>query len=173
MEKEFINELERTSKELLKTIDGLTDAQVKYKLNPQVWSIHECLEHIVITEIGIYRILMQHPAADESLPTERVGREKIKEVMSDRNAKVESPESVKPIGRFNSIEELKEKFVSNRERITEALNSKTITFDSAIIVHPTLGEMTKKDWLHFLIHHCERHCQQIEEIKSLVQLQMI
>jgi len=174
MHKTLISDLERTSDELLQSINGLTLAQLTHKLNPQVWSIHECLEHIVITEIAVYRILMQQsPADSSSAETEKIGKEKMEKLMHDRTLKTEAPDDVKPIGRFNSIEELTQKFISNRQRITEALKNNSIVFDNKIIVHPMLGEMTKKDWLHFLIHHCERHCRQIEEIRSLIQLQMI
>jgi len=147
---------------------------MKYKVSPQVWSIHECLEHIVITEIAVYRILMQPPAPDSS-PTgaEKIGKEKMARILSDRSRKTESPDDVKPIGRFSSREELIDKFNSNRQRIVDALGENTIVFDNRIIVHPALGEMTKKDWLHFMIHHAERHCGQIMEIKSIVLLQMI
>ena len=171
---ELVSEVERTTGMLLQTIQGLTDAQLTYKINPQVWSIHQCLEHIVITEIAVYRILMKEPATNSGVTTaEKIGKEKIEKLMLDRSRKTESPDEVKPIGRFDSIEELKEKFKGNRDRIIEALKNDSIIFDSQIIVHPSLGEMTKKDWLHFMIHHCDRHNKQIEEIKSFAQLQMI
>ena len=170
----LIRELESTSDELLRSISGLTQAQLTYKINPQVWSIHECLEHIVITEIAVYRILMQQSTSiSGSADTEKIGKEKMEKLMHDRSLKTEAPDDVKPVGRFNSVQELTDKFRSNRERIVVPLKSNSIVFDSQIITHPMLGEMTKKDWLHFMIHHCERHVSQIEEIKSFVQLQMI
>lgn len=173
MEKEIISELEQTSDALLQSINGLSEAQLTYKINPHVWSIHECLEHIVITEISVYRILIQTvQSGSSSADTERIGKEKMEKLMHDRSVKTEAPDDVKPIGRFNSINELTAKFRSNRERIVELLKNNSIIFDSHIIVHPMLGEMTKKDWLHFLVHHGERHCRQIEEIKSFVQMQV-
>jgi hypothetical protein len=175
MYEEIIGELDSTAKNLLASVSKLSDHQLKYKINPQMWSIHECFEHIIITEIAVYRILMQHdpehPATSSG--TERIGRAKMEKLMSDRSVKTEAPDDVKPIGRFSSIEELKAKFLSNRERIAEALKNNRVVFDNRVIVHPVLGEMTKKDWLHFMIHHCERHCKQIEEIKSFIQFQVI
>ncbi len=174
MYEEIISELNRSSKSLLQTIDQLSEQQLNYKINPHMWSIHECLEHIVITEIAVYRILMQHDGgtSDTASPTERIGKEKIERLLSDRSIKTEAPDDVKPIGRFSSADELTAKFQSNRERIAEALRNNLVVFDSRIIVHPILGEMTKKDWLHFMIHHCDRHCKQVEEIKSFIQFQV-
>jgi len=163
MHEEFIDELDETSGLLMQSVADLNEAQLTCKINPQVWSIHECMEHIVITEIAVYRILMQHtPPVAPSAATEKIGKKKIEEVMSDRSTRVESPDDVKPIGRFSSMVELRDKFIDNRQRIKEELMSGSIVFDSRLIVHPMLGEMTKKDWLNFLIHHCERHCRQIE-----------
>ena len=139
-----------------------------------MWSIHECLEHIVITEIAVYRIVLQTTqTGSTSADTERIGKEKMVRLMHDRSIKTEAPEDVKPVGRFNSVKELTDKFRSNRERIIGLLNNDGIVFDHQIIVHPMLGEMTKKDWLHFLVHHSESHCKQIEEIKSFIQMQTI
>jgi hypothetical protein len=174
MHEEIIRELEQSSANLLESVSKLSDHQLKYKVNPHMWSIHECFEHIVITEIAVYRILMQHnpEAAGAGSGTEKIGREKMESLLSNRSIKTEAPDDVKPVGRFSSLEELIEKFNSNRERIKEALKNNLVVFDSRIIIHPTLGEMTKKDWLHFMIHHCERHCRQIEEIKSFIQFQV-
>lgn len=173
MDIEINKELERTSKELLMSIEGLSEAQFAYKINPQVWSIHQCLEHMVITEIAVFRLLLQHAPSQDASITEKVGKAAIEKIMNDRSVKVESPDDVKPVGRFNSIGELLEKFRSNRERLTDSLNTNKIIFDSRLFVHPMLGEMTKKDWLNFLIHHCDRHCSQMNEIRSHVQFQMI
>jgi uncharacterized damage-inducible protein DinB len=175
MHEEIFRELDQTSKNLLESISKLSDQQLKYKVNPQMWSIHECFEHIVITEIAVYRILMQHNQGNSSSSseTERIGKAKMEKLLNDRSIKTEAPDDVKPVGRFSSLDELRDKFISNRERITEALKNNQVVFDSRVIVHPVLGEMTKKDWLHFMIHHCERHCKQIEEIKSFIQFQVI
>jgi uncharacterized damage-inducible protein DinB len=173
MYEQVISEIDQATENLLESVSKLSDDQFNYKITPQMWSIHECFEHIVITEIAVYRILMQHdPALSAPGEDEKIGKDKLEKLMSNRSAKTEAPDDVKPIGRFSSIEELKEKFISNRERIKEALKNDKIIFDSRIIVHPVLGEMTKKDWLHFMIHHCERHCKQIEEIKSFIQFQL-
>ena len=166
-------DLDRTYNELLRCVEGLTEAQFGYKINQQVWSIHECLEHMVITEIAVYRILLQNAASKNVSLTENVGKAAIAKIMSDRSVKMEAPDDVKPVGRFNNVGELIEKFRGNRERLQDALKNSKIVFDGQIFVHPMLGEMTKKDWLNFLIHHCERHCQQIGEIRSYVQFQMI
>lgn len=168
MTKEFIEEIKSTEQKLLTAIKGLSEEQSKFKISPVIWSVHECMEHIVITEVGIYRILCKqnsdgvpHAAQDEVL-----GKQKIASHLADRTHKLAAGDNVKPMGRFSNLNELRDKFKSNRMRIIDALQGGEIVFDTQIFKHPVLGELTKKDWLNFMIHHTERHREQIEEMKA-------
>jgi hypothetical protein len=49
-------------------------------------------------------------------------------------------------------------------KIKAAVEPGEIAFDGQTWPHPYLGEMTKLDWLHFLIAHTDRHLAQIGEI---------
>src|SRR5438477_9524825 len=116
MENEFIAELEATEAKLLAAVMDLTEDQTKFKINPMVWSIHECMEHIVITEVGVYRILCKENSETASRVAEHdemVGRQTIAASQQDRATKRISPDNVKPMGRFSNLDELKEKFQSN------------------------------------------------------------
>jgi uncharacterized damage-inducible protein DinB len=166
---EFIEELESTEAKLLADINDLTEEQSRFKIDPVVWSIHECMEHIVITEVGVYRILCKENSESASRIAEHdevVGKKFIADQQADRNVKRVSPDSVKPMGRFSNLEELKDKFQSNRKRICDGLRNNEFVFDKQLFKHPVLGELTKKDWLNFMIHHTERHRAQIEDIKA-------
>ena len=170
----FIREIETSTPALIEVLDNLSEEQSKFKINSMVWSIHECMEHIVISEIGVYRILMTHnEEAPQHENPEKLGKEKIAKILGNRTVKSESPENVRPIGRFSNLDELKAKFHSNRQRICDGLRNNEFVFDNQLFKHPVLGELTKKDWLNFLIHHARRHLKQIEEIRSFIQFQMI
>src|SRR5438046_1102660 len=135
MENEFIAELEATEAKLLAAVMDLTEDQTKFKINPMVWSIHECMEHIVITEVGVYRILCKEnadPASRVSGHDEMVGKSRIAEEQGDRSIKRVAPENVKPMGRFNNMDELKNKYKSNRQRILEGLRDNQFVFDNRL-----------------------------------------
>ncbi len=169
MEAEFIEEIESTQAKLLSVLEDLNEDQSKFKINPMVWSIHECMEHIVITEVGVYRILSKensNPASSIAEHDEMLGKHKIALNQQDRSVKREAPENIKPMGRFSNMDELRSKFQSNRTRICEGLRNSEFVFDTQLFKHPVLGELTKKDWLNFMIHHTERHRVQIEDIKA-------
>ena len=169
MATEFIEEIASTEVKLMAVIADLTEEQSKFKISPVMWSVHECMEHIVITEVGVYRLLCKENSETASRVSEHdemVGKKFIADQQADRNIKRVAPDSVKPMGRFSNLEELKGKFQSNRKRICDGIRNNEFVFDNQLFKHPVLGELTKKDWLNFMIHHTERHREQIEDIKS-------
>ncbi len=46
----LLQELEQSKTNMLAGIQGLTDAQWKFKPAPAVWSVAECAEHIILAE---------------------------------------------------------------------------------------------------------------------------
>src|SRR3954466_10779959 len=126
MATEFIEEIESTEAKLLAVIKDVTEEQSKFKINPAVWSIHECMEHIVIVEVSIHRLLRKEntePASRVAEHDEMVGKIKIAAKQADRREKRHAAESVQPMGRFSNMEELKQKFHSNRQAICDGLRN--------------------------------------------------
>jgi hypothetical protein len=65
-----VDYLKQTQKEFLAAIEGLSDAQWKFKSAPDRWSIAEVAEHIAVTEDTIWQLvsgkIMKSPAAPEN-----------------------------------------------------------------------------------------------------------
>src|SRR3982750_4031857 len=64
-----ISYLKETEKNFLAAIDGVSDAQWKFKAAPDRWSIAEVAEHIAVTEEMIWKLvsekIMKSPATPE------------------------------------------------------------------------------------------------------------
>ena len=56
------------------------------------------------------------------------------------------------------------------DKIVGHINSNTIEQETITLKHPILGEMTKVDWIHFMIAHTNRHLVQIEEVKTVAKI---
>lgn len=158
------------------TIDKLTDLinqsdqqELEYKATPDFWSILECAEHIHLVNSGIARILQKPaPETNENMVSELFGEGKMNHLLvTKREVKQVAPESVAPKGIFKTAEEAKKAIHKDIHVILHLLNTKDFSQETFIIHHPRLGNMTKTDWLYFLIAHTERHLYQIQEIKSL------
>src|SRR5665213_283648 len=50
----LVGQLEQSKKDMLASIDGLSSAQWKFKPAPEVWSVRECAEHIILAEGYIF-----------------------------------------------------------------------------------------------------------------------
>ena len=80
-----------------------------------------------------------------------------------RRRKVPAPEFLLPKGLIKNESEFVEKFLKQRGKLVDALENGKITIDNAITPHPLIGEMTKTDWLNFIVYHAERHLLQIKD----------
>src|SRR5688572_10570932 len=95
-----VSELKETKAELLKSVKGLTDAQLDYKTAPERWSIRECIYHIALTEKRLGSKLdaaMKEPANSEKKSEVKLSDEDIISIASDRANKLQAPEPVQPV----------------------------------------------------------------------------
>ena len=161
----IISEFVSTAANLTGVLKNISGEDSSRKKSPDAWSAIECVEHVIMTESAVTRILLQraqdtHP---NGLKKELIGKERIETALNDRLKKYTSPASLTPRGRYLSLDEAIEAFQRQRNNLIEMLLSGRIEFDGLTRAHPLLGEMTKIDWLHFLIEHCKRHREQIME----------
>src|ERR1700727_2364473 len=55
----LIEQMEMSKKAVLASISGISEAQWKFKPAPNVWSVQECAEHIVLSEGFIFDLSQQ------------------------------------------------------------------------------------------------------------------
>src|SRR3954447_16314159 len=108
-----VNYLKETQKNFLAAVDGVSDAQWKFKAAPDRWSIAETAEHIATAEDFIWaRVneIMKAPVNPERR-AETQGKDKlIYDKIPDRSRKAQAPEPLKPTGKFATREELVKHF---------------------------------------------------------------
>lgn len=165
-----IDYLKQTQKDFLASIDGVSDAQWKFKAGPDRWSIAETAEHIAVTEGFIWELvsgkIMKSPAAPEKKAEVKGKEEIILTKVPDRSRKAQAPEPLKPTGRFATREALMKEFESIRAKeiayVTETKEDLRSHFED----HPALKTMDAWQWLLFNGAHCKRHTAQILEVKT-------
>jgi quinol monooxygenase YgiN len=169
---DFALKLKSTETELLKTIKPCTLQQLTLKQR-NGWSILEIIEHIYLTENVIYEITLK-PSAHTSVSKEIIGANQIKgKLLEQRKQKIETLESLKPIGGFSNLETAENTFLKLREKFKTELQSGKICIDNRIFKHPFLGDMTISDWLNFLIYHTQRHIEQIKDNLKNINLKYV
>jgi hypothetical protein len=167
----LIKYLEDSQKEFLASLDGVTDAQWRWKPAPERWSVGETAEHIAISEGFFFDLATKAMASppDPDWEAKTKGKtEFLERVLVNRKTKVQAPEPLDPGGITMTRDEVIAKF--------KAARAKTIQFAETTQLplreHLTAGPFPALDPLnayHFVLYiplHNLRHDQQIAEVKA-------
>ncbi|MEY2483294.1 MAG: hypothetical protein QOK24_1822 [Verrucomicrobiota bacterium] len=164
-----IKYLKETQKDFLSAINGVSDAQWKFKAAPDRWSIAETAEHITTAEDLIWgRVneMMKAPVNPDKR-AETQGKDKIiLEKIPDRSRKAKAPEVLKPTGKFPTREELVKHFTEARAKEIAFLEQTKEDLRNHIAENPALGMMDAYQWVIFNGAHSKRHTAQIQEVKT-------
>lgn len=160
--------LEETRQKFLASIDGLTDAQWTFKAGPDRWSIAEVAEHIAISESTILelvtaKILTAPPPAPGG---ESLSDEKLIAALTDRSARFQAPEMLKPTNRWATRDALAKDFNAARDKTILYVKETKDDLRGHAAPHPVLKSLDGFQWVLLIGGHSARHTAQIEEVKS-------
>jgi hypothetical protein len=164
----LVEQLQLSKKAFLASIDGVTEAQWKFKASPTSWSIAECAEHIVLSEDFLFKT-SQGILKTEAVPRPETSNSeqdhKLVMMVGDRSHKATAPEPIKPSGKFATPADAAQAFTEKRER--NMAYAKTTTDE--LRVHVTKGPLGTMDAYQFLLlmaSHTGRHTDQIKEVQA-------
>lgn len=164
-----VNHLKETKVQLLKSLKGLSDAQLNFKPSPDRWSVKECLYHIILTEDLLwssFESTMKKPATPEKRSEIKLADEDIIKMIGNRTHKVKTFEKLEPVqGAWKSTEEAINAFKETRTKHLKYVKSTTEDLRNHIFTTP-LGAMDGYQYLLFMSSHSDRHTQQIYEVKA-------
>ncbi len=155
---DLIKQLLDNSIELTQFLQRLTDEQVNNKQSSDKWSIMDCMEHVFITEKGIYKLLTQ-PLLFNDTPSVGLGR-----IDEFRKGKFMAPEFTVPKGRYKSLDALLVDFLQQRMRITHFCISEDAFAEIVTYPHPIIGPLSKKEWVIFMREHAYKHLLQMKNL---------
>ena len=165
-----IEYLKQTQKDFLAAIEGVSEAQWKFKAAPDKWSIAETAEHIALTEQTIWDLvsekIMKSPATPEKAAEAKGKDETILTVIPDRSRKAQAPERLQPTGKWPNRAALAKDFEALRGKEIAYVTETKEDLRSHFGDHPFLKTMDAYQWLIFNGAHCKRHTAQILEVKA-------
>ncbi|HYL68181.1 MAG TPA: DinB family protein [Candidatus Limnocylindria bacterium] len=157
--------LAETRERLLRTMRGLSPAQLQYKPAPDRWSVAECVEHIIMVEsfllANVEKTLQR--AADSTSPV--MGDDAIVQRVVARLTRVKGPDHLMPTARWPHDKLLPE-FEGVRRRTAEFTANVTAELRQHTFPHPIFGPCDCYQWLLFIGAHGERHRAQAEEVMA-------
>jgi uncharacterized damage-inducible protein DinB len=164
----LLEQLEQSKKGVLESIAGLSDAQWAFKPAPNVWSIQECAEHIILAESYFF------DAAQQALKTSAVPRpetsnagqdQKLVAAVKDRTTKRKAPEPLVPSARFATPDDAVRAFTQVRDKSIAYVKST----DDELRIHVSKGPAGDLDAYQFLLlmaAHSARHTEQIHSVQA-------
>jgi len=165
----LLSELNSSEESLLTSIKGLSHAQWTFKPSPDVWSIEECTEHLILAEDLIFNEalkVLQTPAVMRLPNATSDGDRQLVAQMEDRSKKAKAPKVIQPTGMFSTPESAAQEFKLRRDRTIEYVK----TTNDPLRVHVGDGPAgPPADVYQFLLEmsaHSVRHTVQIREVKS-------
>jgi hypothetical protein len=162
--------LEGSQKEFLSLVDGLTDAQWKFKTAPDRWSVGETAEHIMLAEARLFAgaqgALAAPPNPDWEAKT-RGKTEFLEKALVDRSHKAQAPEPIQPQAKL-SREEVIARYKEGRARTLKFVEETEAPLKEHTADHPfpIFGTLNAYQWIIYIPLHNLRHNQQIAEVKA-------
>jgi hypothetical protein len=159
--------LHATRKQVLDAVDGLTEAQWKFKQADDRWSVAQVLEHIVVTERALLG-MVQKTASGPASPVPEASKVKDEDIMkmiSSREKKVQAPEQLRPTGSLGTGASEIEQFRQTRDATINYVRTTNDDLRAHSGKSP-LGQVDCVQWLLYIGAHSERHLAQILEVKA-------
>ncbi len=169
-ERKFATKLmKETKNDMLKSVKGLSEAQLNFKASSDRWSVKECAYHIAISEINIWQMLdgtMKTPANPDKRSEIKMTDEQLIKMMEDGSFKVKTSEALELKNTpYKSIDEALASFKNKRSDHINYMKSTTEDLRNHVVQTP-LGWFDCYQISLFMSAHSNRHTQQIEEIKA-------
>jgi len=163
----LLAQLDKSAKVFVASLDGVSQAQWKYKPAPDRWSIGECAEHVVIANEMMFAMVVQQLVKmplPEKAP-QRVSDESVLKGGVDRSKRVQTAPFLEPKGRYGSPAEALAAFQKSRAKVIEYV----LTTQDDLRAHGLQTQDGFRDAYQFLLAlsaHAERHSEQIAEVKA-------
>ena len=163
-----LSQLHATRKMVLDAIDGLSEAQWKFKPAPDRWSIAEIVEHLILTEesmMGWTKKVLETPAV-EGRSASRAADEKIYAGYLDRSQKASAPAELRPTtGKWPTPAAAAQEFAYRRDRTLEYVRTTQDDLRGHVTKGPG-GDMDAYQMVLLNAAHTERHMAQLNEVKA-------
>jgi len=163
-------ELERTRDLVLAAIDPVSEENAARKPKPDKWSVLECVEHLALTERGIFAMMqasLQKPeSSDGDRAKTRGTTEILAKFMPDRSRRAAAPVEVAPGGQFKTLAAARAELIAARKDTISFVETTELPLHSHVSKHFAFGELDAYQWFTLMAGHMERHTKQVNEVKA-------
>jgi hypothetical protein len=160
----LLGHLRMTESWVTTELEGLTPAQLRYRISPESWTIMDVVEHLAVAEPQYWQQLQKslvRPAVQGYKP--EASDADILWYGIDRSRRQKTGEARVPAGRFGDVKDSLAAFRSLRATMIEHAKGTGEDLRGRALVD---GNMDVYQWYLMISSHAQRHILQIREIKE-------
>ena len=127
------------------------------------WSAAQQAEHLLRVDISTFQALKA-----ETIPTNRPPDQKIaliKDAMQSDTKRV-APDMVMPSGKEHEPKAIAHQITEQRAVVKKMISDLDLTEACKAYKHPSLGTLTRLEWVYFNIYHADRHMRQLQQLQT-------
>jgi len=163
-----VSQLKETKTDLLKSIRGLTTAQLNFRSNPEKWNIKEHLEHIAVAEKKLWGELenvMKKPATPEKRYLVKMSDVDVLSAINGGTSYAMYSAFVHPLDMSWASQSEAASIFFKSSRAKHLKYIKTTTGDLRNrFIHLSLGWIDCYQFILFMTAYCDGHIRQIQDI---------
>ncbi len=161
--------LKETEEGVIKSLHGLSDAQLKFKPAEDKWGVEDCIKHIAATEAALWQMTegyIKQAANPEKRADIKWTDAEVMKNIEDRTNKIKTFPQFEPQNiTFKTTEEALKSFEENRAKLIEYVNTTKEDLRNHVAALP-FGSYDCYQMILFIGAHSNRHMHQIEEVKN-------
>ena len=167
--KDAIEQLSKTEQGVFNSLKGLSDAQLNFKPAPDRWSISDCIKHIAITEMFLWKMTdsaLKLPADAAKRSAIKVTDEQVLQMVESRAQKIKTAPPLEPLNTsYKSCPDALSSFYDSRKMLKDFVATTSDDMRDHVLALP-FGSFDSYQMILFMAAHSNRHTQQIDEVKA-------
>jgi hypothetical protein len=167
--KDAIDQLAKTEQGVFNSLKGLSDAQLNFKPAPDRWSISDCVKHIAITEMFLWKMtdsVLKQPADAAKRSAVKMTDDQVLQMIESRAQKVKTFTPLEPQNTpFKSCPDALSSFYDSRKMLADFMATTGDDMRDHVVTL-SFASFDSYQMILFMAAHSNRHTQQIEEVKA-------
>lgn len=163
---QLLQELDLTEQDFYATLASFQPEQVNAVPFEGSWTAGQVAEHILMSESGIPEAVLG--STEETARPVAQYVPVIESIFLDFTARYQAPEFIIPSAGPHDQQQLLEAFKAERAAIREIAAHEDLTLTCTDFEFPQIANLTRWEWLQFVLCHSKRHARQLRNISEKV-----
>lgn len=158
----LLKEWKQTEDRLLKVISEYSDENFQTVPFEGSWTAAQVCDHVAKSLAGVAKSLSQQNEPAERMPGQYT--EMLKSIFLNFDQKFQSPSAILPGENPAGKKEMYKKLKNIGDQLSNAIQKEDLSQLCTLYPFPTIGNLTRLEWLSFSCFHTQRHIFQLEKI---------